>query len=114
LEQNTYKASQACASTILEFGEAILKGRVPKLLIMRFDINLGYLCLALAGVRAQAVQDQCPKNEIACLDIINSSQCIEQLVVEKQAPLTKDAMIKCVEYEGTASNLPGAAKVSQP
>lgn len=79
---------------------------------MRFDINLGCLCLALVGANAQAVQDQCPKNEIACLDIINSSQCIEQLVVEKQAALTKDAMVKCVEYDGTASNLPGATKVS--
>jgi hypothetical protein len=79
---------------------------------MRFRINLLALCFALVGVNAQKDQDKCPKNEYACLDVINSSQCIEQLVLEQLAPLTKAAMIKCVENEGPASNLPGATKVS--
>ncbi|KAF2194022.1 hypothetical protein K469DRAFT_548037 [Zopfia rhizophila CBS 207.26] len=79
---------------------------------MRFGINLLALCFALVGVNTQAVQDKCPKTEYACLDVINSSQCIEQLVIEHLAPVTKDAMVKCVEYEGSATNLPGATKVS--
>ncbi|KAF2261787.1 hypothetical protein CC78DRAFT_469461 [Lojkania enalia] len=43
---------------------------------------------------------------------MNSSQCIEQLIIEKLAPATKEALVQCVEYEGTATNLPGATKVS--
>ena len=79
---------------------------------MRFHVNLLALCLALICVDAQATQDKCPKQNYACLDVINSSQCIEQLVLEHRAPLTKDAMVQCVEYPGTASDLPGATKVS--
>lgn len=79
---------------------------------MRFAINLIALCFALVGVNTEAVQDGCPKEDYACLDVINSSQCIEQLVIEHQAPVTKEAMVKCVEYEGTATNMPGASKVS--
>jgi len=79
---------------------------------MRFGIELLALYLWLVGVNAQDRQDECPKNDYACLDVINSSQCIEQLVLEHLAPLTKDAMVKCVEYEGVASSLPGATKVS--
>jgi hypothetical protein len=79
---------------------------------MRFGIDLLTLFFALAGVSAQESQDKCPKNEYACLDVINSSQCIEQLVIEHLRPLTKEAMVKCVEYEGVSSNLPGATKVS--
>lgn len=69
------------------------------------------LGLALSGVGAQKV-DECPKDEYACHDIMNSSQCIEQLIIEKLAPATREALIKCVEYEGTVTNLPGATKVS--
>jgi hypothetical protein len=58
------------------------------------------------------IKDGCPKDEIACLDVINSSQCIEQLIIEKQAPATKEALVKCIETEGSASTLPGAARVS--
>lgn len=58
-----------------------------------------------------ALEDKCPKGDYACIDIMNSSQCIEQLIIEKLAPATKEALIKCVEYEGVASTLPGAAKV---
>ncbi|KAK0719489.1 hypothetical protein B0H67DRAFT_486577 [Lasiosphaeris hirsuta] len=43
---------------------------------------------------------------------MNSSQCIEQIILEHLSPLSKEALIKCVEHEGTASNLPGASKVS--
>lgn len=70
------------------------------------------MCLVRAGVSAQEAPDGCPKDELACHDIMNSSQCIEQLVIEKLSPLTREAMVKCVEHEGTASNLPGAVKVS--
>ncbi|KAH8897462.1 hypothetical protein GQ53DRAFT_818730 [Thozetella sp. PMI_491] len=78
---------------------------------MRFGTVLSGLCFALGGAIAEDIQDGCPKNEVACLDIINSSQCIEQLVIEKLSPLTKASMIKCVEYNGTASKLPGATKL---
>jgi hypothetical protein len=56
-------------------------------------------------------QDLCPKNEYACLDIINSSQCLAQLVLQKSAPLTRENMIKCIDYEGVASTLSPAEKV---
>jgi len=59
-----------------------------------------------------AIKDSCPKDEIACLDVMNCSQCIEQLIIEKQAPATKEALIKCIETEGSASTLPGATRVS--
>lgn len=74
---------------------------------MRFGTTLLSLCFVLVG----ALEDGCPKDEYACLDVINSSQCIEQLVIEKQAPATKEAMAKCVETEGVVSTLPGATKV---
>ncbi|KAF2714383.1 hypothetical protein K504DRAFT_353328, partial [Pleomassaria siparia CBS 279.74] len=60
----------------------------------------------------QALQDKCPKDEYACLDVMNASQCIEQLVVEKLSPATKEALVACVEYEGTVTTIPGASKVS--
>jgi hypothetical protein len=58
-----------------------------------------------------AAQDPCPKDDYACLDIINSSQCLEQVIIEKLSPLTKENMIKCVDTEGVASSLHGAQKV---
>ncbi len=78
---------------------------------MHLRIGLLALCFALARVNAQD-QDKCPKRDYACLDVINSSQCIEQLVLDHHDKVTKSAMVKCVESEGSASNLPGAAKVS--
>ena len=75
---------------------------------------LYFLVCTAVGTAAQSTVDGCPKDEIACLDIINSSQCLEQVVLEKQSPVTKEALIKCVEYNGTASHLPGATKVSWP
>jgi hypothetical protein len=80
---------------------------------MRLRIDLLALCLWFTGANAQEVEDGCPKDELACHDIINSSQCIAQLVVDQLSPPTKNAMVKCVEFEGTVSNLPGATKVSQ-
>ncbi|KAL5378701.1 hypothetical protein DPSP01_008927 [Paraphaeosphaeria sporulosa] len=62
-------------------------------------------------VATAAAQDLCPKDEYACLDIINSSQCLAQLVIQKMSPLTKENMAKCVETEGVASSLPGAQKL---
>lgn len=79
---------------------------------MRLKVSLLALCFALVGVNTQTVQDKCPKNDYACLDVINSSQCLEQLVIEHLSPVTKESMVKCVEYEGTATNMPGASKVS--
>ncbi|KAF2475958.1 uncharacterized protein BDR25DRAFT_350245 [Lindgomyces ingoldianus] len=90
--------------------QSILKDEEPDLTTMRFGIDLLLLCFAFVSVNTEAVQDKCPKTEYACLDVINSSQCIEQLVIERLAPVTKEAMVKCVEYEGTVTNLPGATK----
>jgi hypothetical protein len=83
--------------------------KIPRMYISAQKLTL--YCLVTSAT-AQAVQDLCPKAEYACLDVINSSQCIEQLVLEKQAPVTREALIKCVEYEGTVTTLPGATKVS--
>ena len=72
------------------------------------------LLFATPTVIAQdQTHDGCPKDEYACLDVINSSQCIEQLVIEKLAPATPEALAKCVEYEGTVSRIPGGSKVSR-
>lgn len=68
---------------------------------------LGSVAFLLIGVRGQTV-DKCPtKTEYACFDVINSSLCISQ----NAAGGTAEAMAKCVEYNGTASNLPGSTKV---
>lgn len=79
---------------------------------MRFIFNLLALSLTLVGLKAQTMVDGCPKEDIACLDVINSSQCLEQLIIEHDATVTKDAMIKCVDTEGASSNMTGSAKVS--
>lgn len=77
---------------------------------MYLKINLLTLLFTLVGVKA--LEDGCPKGEIACLDVMNSSQCIEQLILENSAPVTKEALVKCVVNEGSASDLPGGTKVS--
>lgn len=70
-----------------------------------------YVALA-AGTNAQGSKPEgCPTTELACHDIMNSSQCIAN-VVDNQKTLTKAALVACVEHEGTASSLPGAAKAS--
>ena len=71
---------------------------------------LSFACL-LATATAQTLRDKCPKDEYACHDVMNGSQCIEQLIIEKLRPLTKESLAKCVEHEGTVTNLPGATKV---
>lgn len=71
-----------------------------------------FLALSLRFHHAVAQANGCPTTDLACHDIINSSQCIEQVVLEGSiGSASKEALIKCVEYEGTASNLPGATKV---
>jgi hypothetical protein len=85
-----------------------------------FKLGIFALCASVAVAtpfaalsnKADPLKDGCPKDEIACLDVMNSSQCIEQLIIEKQAPVTKEALVKCIETEGSASMLPGAARVS--
>jgi hypothetical protein len=72
---------------------------------------IALLFAARTAIAQNQTRDGCPKDNYACIDVINSSQCIEQLVIEKLAPATKEALAKCVEYEGTATSMPGAAKV---
>ena len=78
---------------------------------MRIDSLFLGLWQGVHGAIATEVE-QCPDTDLACHDIMNSSQCIAQVALNAQGPVSKEAMIKCVEYEGTASNLPGAVKVS--
>lgn len=66
---------------------------------------------SLVTLAVAAVQDACPKDEYACLDIINSSQCLAQVAIQKTPPLTRENMIKCIDYEGVASTLSPAQKV---
>ncbi|KAF2682153.1 hypothetical protein K458DRAFT_420096 [Lentithecium fluviatile CBS 122367] len=82
------------------------------------QLSILALCTSFVGANpltspstsADPAVDGCPKDEYACLDVMNASQCIEQLIIEKQAPATKEALVKCVETEGTATTLPGATK----
>jgi hypothetical protein len=79
---------------------------------MRFNTKLLALCFGFAVVTGQ-VKDGCPKLNVACLDIINSSQCIEQLVLNNPANVTRAGLIECVDTPGvSSSDLPGATKVS--
>jgi len=59
-------------------------------------------------IHAQTV-DGCPKNEHACLDVINSSFCLQSNVGSGAAA---DVLAQCVSYDGAASSLPGATKAS--
>lgn len=79
---------------------------------MKFPVFAVFLCVAAMVAAQNQTRDGCPKDEYACIDVMNSSQCLEQLVIEKLAPATKEALVKCVEYEGTATKIPGASKVS--
>jgi hypothetical protein len=56
-------------------------------------------------------EDLCPKNEYACFDVINSSLCLSQQAAPGSGG-TNETMAKCVEFDGEASNLSGAGKVS--
>ncbi|KAM7193686.1 hypothetical protein V8F20_008323 [Naviculisporaceae sp. PSN 640] len=75
-------------------------------------LQVGLLFGLAAVINCQAVVDKCPWGELACLDIINSSQCIANVILDGRPPLTKANLAKCVEHEGTASDLPGAEKAS--
>jgi hypothetical protein len=79
-------------------------------------VNLLGFCVTLLGANAEFAefQDGCPKGNIACLDIINSSQCLEQLVIGNSTPATAAAMVACIDTEASSSKLPGATKVSNP
>jgi len=66
-----------------------------------------FLFLAKLTVNAQTV-DGCPKNEHACLDVINSSYCLQ---LNAGAEATAEVLAQCVSYDGAASSLPGATKV---
>ncbi|KAK1749384.1 hypothetical protein QBC47DRAFT_311961 [Echria macrotheca] len=55
--------------------------------------------------------DKCPKTEVACQDVINGSQCLAQIVMDNNPAISAESLAKCVQHEGTASNLPGATKV---
>ena len=78
---------------------------------MRVKFNI--LAVLLLNIRYAIAQvNGCPTSDLACHDIMNSSQCIAQLITDgSKTAITKEAMVKCVEYEGTASSLPGAVKV---
>lgn len=78
---------------------------------MRFEPYILSLCFVVASAAAQNITDGCPKGSLACMDVINSSQCIEQIIIEKRSPVTADALVKCVVFEGASSNLTGAGKV---
>lgn len=72
-----------------------------------------FLLIIAGTITAQnQTRDGCPKDEYACIDVMNASQCIEQLVIEKLSPATKEALAKCVEYEGTVTEISGASKVT--
>lgn len=73
---------------------------------MRLNTNIFPLYVLVGLVYAQEV-DKCPKNEYACLDVINSSLCLSQNAPQGSG----EAMAKCVEYDNSASNLTGAVKV---
>ncbi|KAF2649880.1 hypothetical protein K491DRAFT_683468 [Lophiostoma macrostomum CBS 122681] len=88
---------------------------------MRLIIQLLAVCLAINSAWSQdvndgcptclsEVKDGCPKDEYACLDVINSSQCLGQLI-EDTSKVSADSLVKCVVYNGTASSLPGGTKV---
>jgi len=84
---------------------------VIKTVNMHFTYEMGLVIALVTLVNGQTLVDNCPKDEIACLDIINGSQCLAQTVIDGRPQLTKANLIKCIEHEGTASNLPGAEKV---
>ncbi|PMD30267.1 hypothetical protein L207DRAFT_538148 [Hyaloscypha variabilis F] len=76
---------------------------------MPFRTNL-LLFFVLSSANAQ-IKDGCPKDQVACLDIINSSQCIEQVIIEHQQNVTRENLINCIDIPGvSSSNLPGATK----
>jgi len=81
---------------------------------MRLGLKLfACWCLALSGASAQGSSSQCDTKDYACHDVMNSSQCLAQLIYDKNAKVTKEALIKCLDTEGSASPLSAATRVSQ-
>jgi len=80
---------------------------------MRAGFELLALVLAVAGVAAEEPHSKCDTKDFACHDVMNSSQCLAQLIYDKNAKTTREALIKCVDTEGSASSLPGATRVSR-
>jgi hypothetical protein len=78
---------------------------------MKWVLDVLIFCFAIIGVGAHPFKDDCPKDELACQDVINSSQCIAQIVIDHMKPLSKENLIKCLESDEPASDLPGATKV---
>ncbi|KAK0649730.1 hypothetical protein B0T16DRAFT_389725 [Cercophora newfieldiana] len=79
---------------------------------MRYIAILWRLCLLFAVANAQGnAVDGCPKNEVACHDVMNGSQCLAQIVNDNNPPISAQALAKCVQHEGTASNLTGSTKL---
>ncbi|KAI0157966.1 hypothetical protein GGR52DRAFT_564689 [Hypoxylon sp. FL1284] len=76
---------------------------------MRSTASLRLLWLVFACANAQTTPLSCPTEELACHDIMNSSQCIAQSILGQASP-SKDALLKCLEYEGAASDLPPETK----
>ncbi|KAH7313169.1 hypothetical protein BKA65DRAFT_517459 [Rhexocercosporidium sp. MPI-PUGE-AT-0058] len=66
--------------------------------------------LAISHAQETSLQDGCPKGSLECMDVINSSQCIEQIVIEKRGTLSKKALEACVVYEGMSSEVAGSVK----
>jgi len=77
---------------------------------MRLKIKLTIIPL-LTLTTAQTLPDACPKSSYDCLDVINSSQCLSLLIFQKALPLTKENMVKCVEFYDSATNSTGGDKV---
>ncbi|KAK4182999.1 hypothetical protein QBC35DRAFT_394805, partial [Podospora australis] len=73
-----------------------------------FRMRLLTSLLVGATVVVAQTDNKCPTTDLACHDLLNSSQCISQVVDTKNP--TKEALIQCVVHEGTASNLSGGAK----
>ena len=77
---------------------------------MRVSYQLFCIAIVFVGLNGNAQTiDGCPKNEHACLDVINSSFCLQS---NAGSGGTAEAFAECVSYEGAASSLPGATKVS--
>jgi hypothetical protein len=83
---------------------------------MYFRVGVLTISFGLLGVvnsiPTAVAEDLCPKNEYACFDVINSSLCLSQQATPGSGG-TNETMAKCVEFDGAASNLSGAEKVSQ-
>ncbi|KAH9909146.1 hypothetical protein F4778DRAFT_215291 [Xylariomycetidae sp. FL2044] len=79
----------------------------------RFHILFWTAFARAAGARTTAPgagAGGCPTDELACHDVMNSSQCIAQMILDQAAPVDEEALLGCLEYEGAASDLPAATK----